>query len=72
MPERFREERKWSWLKLENKLASVKGRKYITEWERKRCRRVAAVFNDMYKHEDLLVLDAGRYHHSLQGIPLQI
>lgn len=59
--ERFRERRKWSGLKLENKLTPVKGRRYITEGERRKCRRVAAVFNDMYEHEDLLVLDAGRY-----------
>lgn len=58
---RLREERKWSWLRLENRLAPVKERNYITGAERGRCRKVAAVFHDMYRHENLLVLDAGRY-----------
>ena len=53
--------RNWDWLRLSNKLKPVRGKIYISETERRKCRRVAAVFSDMYEHENLLVLDAGRY-----------
>lgn len=59
--ERVKEMRNWDWLRLSNKLKPVRGKIYISETERRKCRRVAAVFSDMYEHENLLVLDAGRY-----------
>lgn len=61
IPKKIKEARKWSWLKLDNKLEPAKSKKYITEEERKKCKIIAGVFNDLFKHEDLLVLDAGRY-----------
>lgn len=48
-------------MKPENKKTPVKRRRYITDRERAKCRRVAAVYKDMFGREDLLVLDAGRY-----------
>lgn len=61
IPKKIKEARKWSWLKLDNKLEPAKSKKYITEEEQKKCKIIAGVFNDLFKHEDLLVLDAGRY-----------
>lgn len=34
---------------------------YITDTEKKRCREVAAAFGELYRDEDIVVLDAGRY-----------
>ena len=59
--ERSREMRKWSWLKFDRRLRPVEKQRYISERESRKCRRVAAVFKDMYRHENLLVLDAGVY-----------
>ena len=58
---RNREKRKWSWLRFHRRLSPVKKRRHLSGKERRKCRRVAAVFRDMYRHEDLVVLDAGAY-----------
>ena len=34
---------------------------FITEDERKKCRKVADAFRELYEQEDIIVLDAGRY-----------
>lgn len=34
---------------------------YITDTEKKRCREVAAAFEELYRDEDIVVLDAGNY-----------
>lgn len=34
---------------------------YITDEERKKCRKVAEAFTEMYEQEDMLVLEAGKY-----------
>lgn len=34
---------------------------YITDEERKKCRKVAEAFTEMYEQEDVLVLEAGKY-----------
>lgn len=36
-------------------------RAYITDTEKKRCREVAAAFEELYRDEDIVVLDAGSY-----------
>ncbi len=53
--------RKWSWLDLDNKLQPAKKKKYIAEEEQKKCKIIAREFNRLFRYDDLLVLDAGRY-----------
>lgn len=36
-------------------------RVYITDMEKKRCREVADAFEELYRDEDIVVLDAGSY-----------
>lgn len=48
-------------VKPEDEKVPASRRSYITNEERGKCRRVAAVYKNMFAHEGLLVLDAGRY-----------
>lgn len=39
----------------------MKKQSYITREERKKCQKVVAAYEELYKQQDIIVLDAGRY-----------
>ncbi len=48
-------------MNLNGKKIFKQNQTYISDEERKKCRKVAHAFAELYRHEDLLVLDAGKY-----------
>lgn len=52
---------KWSAGRPHSKEEGMEKKAYITDTERRRCREVAAAFEELYWDEDIVVLDAGNY-----------
>lgn len=48
-------------MRLKQKKEQKENQIYITSEERKKCRKVAEAFKEMYEKEDMLVLEAGKY-----------